>query len=63
MPDNYTMWGAHEREQERRLARLPVCTNCGEPIQGERAWRINGNLWCEECAEDEFKVWTEDYIR
>lgn len=63
MPDNYSQWEAHEREQERRLARLPVCRCCGEPIQEERAWRFNGLLWCEACAEAEFRVWTEDYER
>lgn len=63
MPDNYSLWQAHDRAQEQARARLPVCRNCGEPIQDERAWRFNGHLWCEECAEDEFRVWTEDYMR
>lgn len=59
--DNYSLWENHEREHERWLAKRPTCRCCGEPIQDDRAWRIAGYLWCEECAENAFKVWTEDY--
>lgn len=62
MPDNYSQWQERDREQEAWLAKLPVCTCCREPIQGERAWRILDEMYCESCAEEEFKVWTEDYI-
>lgn len=62
MPDNNSQWEAHERERERRLARQPRCCRCRQHIQDDRAWKISGELWCESCAEEEFKVWTEDYI-
>ena len=62
IPDNYSQWKAHEREQEFWLARRPVCSFCGEPIQDDELWEINGELYHTECAECEFKKCTEDYI-
>lgn len=61
MPDNYSQWEHHEREQERWLAKRPVCCHCGEYIQEENLFDINGNLYHEECAFQEFRKWTEDY--
>ena len=59
--DNYAMWRAHEREQERKLSKCPVCCYCGHPIQDETLFEINGELYHIGCAENEFKKWTEDY--
>lgn len=61
-PDNYSQWESREREQEKWLLKRPVCSRCWKHIQDERAWRINDELVCDECAESEFRVWTEDYI-
>ena len=52
----------HAEEQDRQLDRYPKCAHCGEPIQDERLFDINGELYHVECAEDEFKKWTEDCI-
>lgn len=49
IPDNYDLWAAHDREQTRQLARLPVCADCGEPIQQEDAIFINGDWLCDDC--------------
>lgn len=49
-------------EQERRKARLPICARCGEPIQDENLWDIDGNLYCPECARYEFEQDTNNYI-
>ena len=51
-----------EAEEERWLESCPVCCRCHQSIQDERLFDIEGNLYHEECAEDEFKKWTEDYI-
>ena len=61
MPDNYSQWEAHEAKQEAMLQNLPVCCHCGEPIQEDRMFDINGNYYHVSCAEEEFKKWTEDY--
>lgn len=49
--DNYSLWEMHEADQERRLAKLPECADCGEPIQDESAYYINGEWICEDCME------------
>lgn len=61
MMDAYELWEAHEREQERRLSRCPKCCYCGHPIQDERLFDYEGNLYHVECFEQEFLKWTEDY--
>lgn len=62
VPDNFDMWETHEREQERRLAELPVCDICGKPIQDEHYYLINDENVCPECLDNEFRKETEDYI-
>ena len=42
---------AWDREQNKRLAELPECEECGEPIQDEEAYYINGGWICESCME------------
>lgn len=62
IPDNYSQWEQREAEAEAWLAKRPVCSYCGEPIQEDELWDINGELFHEQCAEMEFKRYTEDYI-
>jgi hypothetical protein len=52
----------YDRQQSEELKKRPVCCNCWQPIQEERLWDINGFLYCDECARDEFQKDTEDYI-
>ena len=60
-PDNYDMWEASERRKEAWLAGKPICSYCGQPIQDDRLFDINGLLYHEECAREEFLKYTEDY--
>lgn len=46
---------------ERARARRPICERCGEHIQDEELWNINGKLYCQECAEIEFVEPTDIY--
>ena len=41
----------HDREQARRLARLPTCERCGHPIQQERAVCIEGFWYYDNSIE------------
>ena len=59
MIDNYDLWCMHEREQERKAAKRPKCSCCGEPIFDEKAYLIDEKLICKECLED-MEVWLED---
>ena len=38
----------------------PVCDYCGEHIQEDKFWIIEGKKICESCL-NESSVWTEDY--
>lgn len=52
----------HDREQAKRLERLPVCIDCGEPIQADHYYQICDEIICPECMESSYRKETEDYI-
>lgn len=52
---------AYDAEQAAELDKLPKCDECGEPIQDETYYEIDGYIYCLECLEN-FKKWTEEYI-
>lgn len=52
----------HDAEQEAMLDRLPRCCHCGHPIQDDICYKINDEIYCEECHNDEFRVWTDDVM-
>lgn len=47
--DNYDLWEAHDARLNRQLEQLPVCEDCGEHIQDETAFYINGEWICHDC--------------
>lgn len=47
IPDNYDLFARHDAEQEAQLKKLPECSECGEHIQDEEAYYINGEWICE----------------
>ena len=62
MPDNYSLWEYRERQQEAWLARQPKCAHCGHPIQEERVYDVEGELYHVGCFNESHLKWTEDYI-
>lgn len=42
----------HDYEQQTKLEKFPVCSNCGEHIQQETAVYINGEWYCDDCLSD-----------
>lgn len=52
----------HSAEQERELARLPRCSECGEPITEEFCFEINDELICVHCLKQNYRRDTEDFI-
>ena len=52
-----------EAEQQRELEKLPNCCHCGEPIQDEHLFDVNGDLFCEECMMENFKKPIESYVK
>lgn len=61
IPDNLDLWQRHDAEQQKQLERLPICADCMEPIQDERAYYINGEFLCLDCMSA-YEVNVEDYI-
>lgn len=53
--DNYDLWLAHEAEKEKALAELPCCEYCGNPIQDEHYYEIDGDIICEKCLNYHFR--------
>ncbi len=62
IPDNYSRFEQHEAEQEKLLKMLPICCECGEAIQDEYCYEINGEYICESCMED-YRVSVETLIK
>lgn len=60
MGDPYMDFLRYESEKEEALAKLPKCSECKEPIQGEKAFYIGGKWICESCME-EYHVYIDDY--
>ena len=55
IPDNYDLWEAYDREQEKRIAQLPNCAYCTDPIQADFYYEINGANICEHCLDQFFR--------
>lgn len=45
---------------EAEIAKAPKCSECGEHIQGETYYEIDGKKYCTECMETYFLRFTED---
>lgn len=52
----------HEARLEQKLARLPRCSECGEPIQEEVCYEFNDELICEDCVMRYHRKYVDDYI-
>jgi formylmethanofuran dehydrogenase subunit E len=52
----------HDAEQQEELEKLPVCSECGEPIQSEYCYEIDGEYICEECLECNHKKTVDSII-
>lgn len=63
MFDNYDLYSRHEAEQCSRLSRLPICSECGEPIQDEICYKFGFDLICPDCLYEGHRVFTENEER
>lgn len=62
IPDNYDLWLKHDSQQQEALSRCPVCSCCGEPIQDEYMYIMQGDSFCARCVNEIFRTRTEDYM-
>lgn len=52
----------YDRQQERQAERLPKCEECGERIQDEDYYDVEGEILCEECMKRKYRRKTEDCL-
>lgn len=52
-----------DMEQARYEARLPKCDCCGEPIQDDYYWEIDGEILCQTCLNEQYRKFTDDYAQ
>lgn len=54
-----------DMEQARLEARLPVCENpkCKKRINDDFYWEIDGEILCEQCVNERYRKYTDNYIQ
>jgi formylmethanofuran dehydrogenase subunit E len=52
----------HDAEQQEKLDKLPKCADCGQPIQDDYLYDLNGDLFCKKCMTANFRRPVDDYI-
>lgn len=52
----------YDREMAKEYQRLPFCDECGERIEDDFLYDIDGTLICEKCIEDKYRKQTSDYM-
>jgi formylmethanofuran dehydrogenase subunit E len=53
--DAYDLFLKDEYDRDARLEARPECVCCGEHIQDDYQFIINGESYCEECMMDQFR--------
>lgn len=56
---DFASWDA---EQTAKLERLPVCADCGEPVQDDHYYLINDEVICPDCLESGYRKEIDEYI-
>ena len=49
----------YDAEYARWLTKRPICSECGEHIQDEYCYSIDGKYICHECLDDEYRVYID----
>ena len=62
VPDNYDQYRAHEARQQSETERLPVCYECGQPIQSDECYEINDEVICPQCLAENHRKWVDDLV-
>ena len=52
---------SYQRDLDECIERYPICECCGEHIQDEQLYYIDGRYFCEECIEDCHR-YTDEFI-
>ena len=54
-------YNRYQDKLQKELDKLPICYECGEPIQDEECYEINDELICPECLLKNHRKFTDDY--
>lgn len=49
-------------QQERELARFPVCMYCNQAITDDKACRLDEEWWHTDCFVEQFEVCVDNYF-
>lgn len=52
----------YDRQQNEELNKRPKCCYCGEHIQDDFCYEINGEYFCEDCLDMHFRKAVDDII-
>ena len=52
----------HDAYKEAKRERLPECSCCGERIQDEYLYLIDGTILCEDCLNDMYRKDVEVFM-
>lgn len=55
-------FAAYDRQQNIALDKRPVCCFCGDPIQDDFCYEINGEYYCEDCLDMHFRKAVDDLV-
>ena len=47
----------YDTENQKWLDSRPICAGCGDPIQENVCYEINGHKYCQSCGDQEHLVW------
>lgn len=61
MTDPYDDFLRCDAEEAYKESLYPVCSNCGEPIMTEKCYKIGKRFYCEDCMENDFSAYVDDY--
>lgn len=53
---------AYSARQDKQLLKLPKCDKCKERIQDDTCFKVNDEVYHENCARVLFEVWIEDLM-
>ena len=61
--DPDSCFAQYDADQNRELSYRPICCDCGEPIQDEHLYIIEGEFYCTHCLESNHRHYTNDYVK
>ena len=54
---DFALWND---DQEEKLNKRPLCDYCGQPVQDDCYYELNGEVYCQYCIDNCKKFFEED---